>query len=104
MHDIYIVVGNYGFDCSTAGGRITGGGVQTHAKLTVKYYDVSIGSPKVYVRSISNMEVGKSYTLRVKRGSFCIRRSDGIQAEIQPTGIVKDPCQDNNVMTVHECH
>jgi hypothetical protein len=84
------------------------GGVSTAATITVTYHDLSAGHPVTVTKNIPTLNPYPTnpWALQgfvVVDHPVLVKRSGGIRAEIQPTGIAGDSNPANNIMIVRDC-
>jgi hypothetical protein len=84
------------------------GGVSTTATLTVTYHDLSSGGPVTVTKNIPTLNPYPTNPWALQNfvvvdHPVLVKRSGGIRAEIQPTGIVVDSNPANNIMIVRDC-
>lgn len=84
------------------------GGGSTTAILKVTYHDLLTGHPVTVTKNISTLnpyptDPWRIQMLKVVDHPVLVKKSTGIKAEIQITGMAADSNPSNNVKTVHKC-
>jgi hypothetical protein len=96
MPEIIVYAGNF----SPEGG---GGVDPVNAILKVTYYDLKLGRLETKTRNLRLRLLTVSQPFGMVSEPVLMKKSVGIKAEIQPTGLEVDSNPSNNVKTVHEC-